>query len=735
VSAPTIANSVLYGVTAVAANDAWAVGEQYDSGLSSNVALMEHWNGSTWSVVPDSPYGLSLRGVAAFAANDVWAVGWMGGYGFRPFTEHWDGSSWTYVESLASGGRRLYAVAGVGPADIWAVGQSISGMLIFHWNGSAWSPVSAPTIANSVLYGVTAVAANDAWAVGTANNGETVILHWDGSSWTRVASPNSGAYINVLTSVSAISASDVWAVGYWATSGVEYHGYTLHWDGVQWTATGNPTAPDGPDDPTPAGTYLYNVATAANGEGWAVGRNLQTAGATSVTLHLQGGTWTRVASPNPGYANSNLYGVSAPGPAGVWAVGNQDTSALGYTYPLIEHYSALPCATATPGSPTAVPSATPVRPTASTVASATTRPATATPIASVPPVPSATAPPVASATSAPGATATPDHGCQFAILSFHSCLDGAGCADYAIPLQNTGDTALTVDGIVRLQARGGREIGRVAIPPTTLAAHSTTSALGRVCGVVNPGEGPFQLIVQIQDVARTCEAKTARQPVPLCAQEGTPRAFTDMPPANPFYPYVAWMSAHGEMSGYACGGLGEPCNATNDPYLRGAMNVTRGQLMKMVVTASAWPGRAAAQPHFADVPGGDPFYGYIETAAAMGIISGYSCGGPGEPCDAQNRPYFRAGAPITRGQLSKVLALAWEFASPAPITPTFADVTANDPFYGYIETMAQYGVVGGYSCGGPGEPCDPLHRPYFRTFAYATRAQVAKFVAVAYGGR
>ncbi|HUS13501.1 MAG TPA: hypothetical protein VM536_00605, partial [Chloroflexia bacterium] len=367
----------LYGVAAVSPNDAWAVGEQYYSAYSSYIPLVEHWNGSAWAVVQASQYGVSLRSVAALAANDVWAVGWLGGYSTSPLAEHWDGSTWTYVQVSAAGARKLYGVAGVASNDVWAVGQGINGVVIVHWNGTTWSPATVPVITNGVLNSVTAVAANDAWAVGTANNGETVILHWDGSSWTRVASPNSGAYINVLTSVSAISASDIWAVGYWATSGVDYHGYTLHWDGVQWTAAGNPTAPDRPDDPTPAGTYLYGVAALPSGEAWAVGRNLQTAGATSVTLHLQGGTWSRVPSPNPGYANSNLYAVAAAGPGSAWAVGNRDTSSLGYTYPLTERYSGAVCPTATPGGSTP----TPVPP-----------PATHTPLPTPPPAATGTPP-------------------------------------------------------------------------------------------------------------------------------------------------------------------------------------------------------------------------------------------------------------------------------------------------------------------------------------------------------
>src|SRR6476469_6362436 len=42
----------LRGVSAVAANDVWAVGYDGDVGSSSNHTLAEHWNGSAWTVSP-----------------------------------------------------------------------------------------------------------------------------------------------------------------------------------------------------------------------------------------------------------------------------------------------------------------------------------------------------------------------------------------------------------------------------------------------------------------------------------------------------------------------------------------------------------------------------------------------------------------------------------------------------------------------------------------------------------
>ncbi len=67
-------------------------------------------------------------------------------------------------------------------------------------------------------------------------------------------------------------------------------------------------------------------------------------------------------------------------------------------------------------------------------------------------------------------------------------------------------------------------------------------------------------------------------------------------------------------------------------------------------------------------------------------------------------------------------------ASCAPNGQCFADVPASNPFYGYANTLYQEDIIGGYACGGPGEPCDPYNRPYFRPNSSVTRQQMTKFI-------
>ena len=60
---------------------------------------------------------------------------------------------------------------------------------------------------------------------------------------------------------------------------------------------------------------------------------------------------------------------------------------------------------------------------------------------------------------------------------------------------------------------------------------------------------------------------------------------------------------------------------------------------------------------FTDVPPGNGFFDNINALYMDGIIGGYPCGGSGEPCDADNRPYYRPANLVSRQQMSKFVDL------------------------------------------------------------------------------
>jgi hypothetical protein len=43
-----------------------------------NTPLIEHWDGSTWSIVPGAAVSGHLYSITALSASNIWAVGGMG---------------------------------------------------------------------------------------------------------------------------------------------------------------------------------------------------------------------------------------------------------------------------------------------------------------------------------------------------------------------------------------------------------------------------------------------------------------------------------------------------------------------------------------------------------------------------------------------------------------------------------------------------------------------------------
>src|SRR5579864_4358096 len=101
VASPFINNSCLSGAAVIASTDMWAVGDS-GTGLGCNPfqilgegggpfqTLAEHFDGTSWNVVPTPklPKGSALTGVTAPAADNAWAVGFAGGSS-NALVEHW----------------------------------------------------------------------------------------------------------------------------------------------------------------------------------------------------------------------------------------------------------------------------------------------------------------------------------------------------------------------------------------------------------------------------------------------------------------------------------------------------------------------------------------------------------------------------------------------------------------------------------------------------------------------
>jgi hypothetical protein len=251
--------SELLGVAALAANDVWAVGDVSTSAtVNGDRTLIEHWNGTAWAVVPSpnpSVEGDNLTAVAAITTANVWAVGYFETNDqstLLPLIEHWNGTTWSVATAGvgAAAGTILHGITAIAANDIWAVGEAGFGTNVeMHWNGTRWSvtSVSFASGGQESLAGVAAATSNAVWAVGsyapsTFAELQTLALHWNGRAWTRIATPNVDQFFNLLFGVAAVRSDDVWAVGYaYTPNGLSFTTLTEHWDGTLWTIVPSPT--------------------------------------------------------------------------------------------------------------------------------------------------------------------------------------------------------------------------------------------------------------------------------------------------------------------------------------------------------------------------------------------------------------------------------------------------------------------------------------------------------------
>jgi hypothetical protein len=635
--------------------------------------------GPGWRIVPSQDPGLSrneLLGVAALSPTDTWAVGYtayQSGGTYYTLIERWDGSQWSVVPSPNVGTTQnvLYSVSVVSASDIWAVGFSRSTsdddprMLVLHWDGQAWTVSPTPDLPDlDLLKSVSAFSSNDVWATGWVNN-RSLAIRWNGSIWSVVPTPNVGNYINYLDAVKAIAPDDVWAAGSYVVSEGQTTLLALHWDGSQWTvalSSGGPNSRFSAVDASASNNvwlvgsenatgrritiaYRWNgsiwsntsslspgafdndftgVEVIAPGEVWAVGTHRQSSPSPKRTLiqRWNGTQWAIVPSPNAeDDASNELKAVSSLSPGYIWAVGSHYNA----TKTLVERYND-PCPTPTP---TAMSTHTPT--------STSTLPPTHTPTlkSSHTPTPTATYTAIATPTYTP--TQVPSH-VPTATATYTAIATPTGTA--GLPASNA--TTTTVPS---------------PCPPQFTDVPSTNTfypfvrclaCLGIISGYSDGTFRPNNSITRGQIAKMVSNAAGFNEQV-------AGQTFEDVPPNNTFYSFIERMSRLGIISGYPCGGEGEPCGSDNKPYFRPNNNATRGQISKIVSNAVGF-GEPAIGQIFEDVPQTNPFYEFIQRLARRGIMSGYPCGGEGEPCGAGERPYFRWGNNATRGQTAKIVS-------------------------------------------------------------------------------
>jgi hypothetical protein len=334
-------NGILNATAAVASNDVWAVGTIGSgatiSAIQNSEPLIEHFNGTSWSVVksPLPKFGGELNGVAVVASNNVWAVGQMnststaGGFPITiPLIEHWNGTQWSIVASPNPSpvlGAQLLGVAAISANNIFAVG---TGDLVEHWDGAKWSVVVSPAFNGAgTLNAISADSSSDVWAVGAISNGTPLALHFNGQAWSQVtvAVPVStgSSFPSIFHGVTAISPTNVWAVGTSRSNKYPFPTTALieHFNGKSWSIVTGPNPEAGLEFPGSFG--LVGIAAISANNIWAVGTFSDPSSALDLPLteHWNGTSWSTVRSASVIGEMNVLSGVTALGSGTVVAVG------------------------------------------------------------------------------------------------------------------------------------------------------------------------------------------------------------------------------------------------------------------------------------------------------------------------------------------------------------------------------------------------------------------------------
>jgi probable HAF family extracellular repeat protein len=459
---PASMNNVLNAVTCISASDCWAVGDYYNAGgsLSFYKTLTEHWDGVSWSIAtsantPSTAYGNTynfLQGITCTSRSNCWAVGYYianSNSTNQTLIEHWDGSSWSIAPSPNTStiqGNYLSSVTCVSDSDCWAAGRYVSAYqtsavgppteiyqtLIEHWDGLRWSIVASPNTDPAVINELNSIACNstsDCWAVGEhfSDNHDliyqTLIEHWDGLSWTAVSSPNtSPLQSNGLSSITCSSSSDCWTVGSAAASNLSVP-LIEHWDGANWTIANS-------SNPISMSSYLTGISCLSASDCTAGGYQTTAEGAaTNQTFVNQtlverwdGSTWSIVNTPNTSLSDNNLLlGVTCISGQECWATGNQEPAVTAATNAAPAHMSqtlALHYSEMSVPSPT--PTATP----------------TASPTGSATPTPTPTGTP--SSTPTPTPTTSPSAAPQYSITDLGTLRDDGGGSSFSFGINNSG---------------------------------------------------------------------------------------------------------------------------------------------------------------------------------------------------------------------------------------------------------------------------------------------------------
>lgn len=610
----------LFNIEMLSPTEGWVTGR-----TQQGTPAIWVWDKGSWKVEYQGRFVNDLQAVE----GHVWAVGRADTVLSRSIAD----GSWSQQRGgpVTDDLREVDTTVASGPDEFWAIGEGPTRHFtlptryyILHHSGGTWTTTHLITTEKPLLVlgaraapGIDMLSPQHGWAwVGNK------VFKYDGSGWRD--SSNGMDAGSLVTAISAVTPDNVWAVALQTEStsvNDDDHSVILHWNGTSWKMAAR----------LPVHMFLADLDMVSATEGWAIGQDVSCCGSYENLLWRFDGTMWRDSTdrlPSEASMLDHVFTLRdielAPGGSGGWAAGggksvlhlevgtwrlesknNSDMfddialEALGEAW-FLQRYPF-----------------------------------------------------------------------GFRALAHH--YSGGTFREQKLPLgmtfiTNPGYSYLDLSGIALVPGRGGWMVGDggtilrydalgpgqryydVQVGSTFYTYIESLASRNIVNGYA--ADNTFR---PTNFISRGQLAKIVSNSAGFTEEPGAQR-FQDVPPGSPFYAWVQRLAGRGHIGGYPCGGPGEPCEGpANLPYFRPVGTASRGQISKIAANAAELNDPPGGRI-YADVPEGSPFYDFAQRLSQAGVMSGYQCGSASEPCDAQDRPYFRPGKEATRGQVAKIVS-------------------------------------------------------------------------------
>jgi hypothetical protein len=313
--------------------------------LETQNPISELRKGTAWQLVQvPKPAGASygaLSSVSCLSISNCYAVGaYSNGPVNHPLIEHWNGSAWSVLPTgiPASRSIALTLIKCTSATSCLALGNEAVGnaaapplvdaLYGTRWNGSQWAPTSlkgSPYGASRAgLTSMSCASATACFAMGFATlNGEylPVVERYANGVWSEIALPvPAGRRVAIWTAVSCSSATSCLAVGQLGPTGDSQGVFAASWNGQRWKAA---AAPPKIGSANSFNALSCRTATSCVGVGDTLANPYQSP---PYSLRLAGGAWLKLPISLPkGSVGASLAAIVCRPSGPCVAVGNAGT--------------------------------------------------------------------------------------------------------------------------------------------------------------------------------------------------------------------------------------------------------------------------------------------------------------------------------------------------------------------------------------------------------------------------